>query len=92
MFRGKPWNPSSTKPFVPADIAARHIGVNRRFLLSLARQGIAGAYPLGTGLRQRNTWVFLLSELTGAVKRNGFHRRPPEPSYDLKLSGRSSLK
>jgi hypothetical protein len=88
--------PIRHEPFVPADIAARYIGVNRRFLLSLARQGIAGAYPIGTGLRQRNTWVFRLSELTDAIKRNGssFRRRPPQPEqgYDLKISGRSSLK
>jgi hypothetical protein len=81
--------PIKHEPFVPAHIAATYVGVKRRFLLSLARQGIAGAYPLGTGLRQRNTWVFLLSELTEAIRRNGLslRRRPPqrEPSYDLNI-------
>jgi hypothetical protein len=81
--------PITHEPFVPADVAARHIGVQRRFLLSLARQGIHGAYPLGTGLRQRNTWVFLLSELTEAVRRNciSIRRRPPqqESGYDLSI-------
>ena len=80
--------------FVAADIAAEHIGIKRRFLLSLARQGIAGAYPLGTGLRQRNTWVFILSELTEAIKSHRSSlRRPPrrDPSYDLAIR-RSSLK
>ena len=77
------------EPFVPADAAARHLGLKRRFLLSLARQGIAGAYAVGTGLRQRNTWVFLLSELTEAIKSNGssLRRRPPqrEPGYDRSI-------
>jgi hypothetical protein len=60
----------SDEPFVSADVAAAATGINRRFLLTLARHGIAGAYPLGTGLRLRNTWVFLLSELKEAIKRN----------------------
>jgi len=81
--------PIKHEAFVPADIAATHVGLKRRFLLSLARQGIAGAYPLGTGLRQRNTWVFLLSELTEAIKGHGSssRRRPPrrESSYDLSI-------
>jgi len=59
----------TTEPFVSAEEAARFLGVNRRFLLSLARQGIAGAYALGTGLRQRNTWVFRLSELAEGITR-----------------------
>lgn len=59
----------TTEPFVSAEEAARFLGVNRRFLLSLARQGIAGAYALGTGSRQRNTWVFRLSELSEGVTR-----------------------
>jgi hypothetical protein len=58
------------EPFVSADIAAERVGLKRRFLLSLARQGIGGAYPLGTGLRLRNIWIFRLSELEDAIKRN----------------------
>jgi hypothetical protein len=54
------------EPFVPADEAARFLGITRRLLLSLARQGLSGAYPLGTG-RQRNIWVFRLSELASAI-------------------------
>ena len=59
--------PGKPEPFVSAEEAARFLGVKRRFLLSLARRGIAGAYALGTGLRLRNTWVFRLSELAAAI-------------------------
>jgi len=52
--------------FVDADKAAEFLGVNRRHLLSMARAGIRGAYPIGTD-RQRNTWVFRRSELAQAV-------------------------
>jgi len=87
-------NNDPKEPFVSTDEAVRRTGLKRRFLLSLARQGIAGAYPLGTGLRLRNRWVFVLSELTEAIRHNASMRRSPQPerSYDLKLSGRSSLK
>lgn len=61
--------PAPPEPFVSADEAAKFIGISRRFLLSLARQGIGGAYALGTGLRQRNIWVFRLSELSAAIAR-----------------------
>lgn len=54
--------------FVSADEAAKFLSIDRRFLLSLARRGIAGAYALGTGER-RKTWVFRLSELAGAIAR-----------------------
>jgi hypothetical protein len=56
------------EPFVPADEAAKALGIKRRFLLELARKGIAGAYPLGTG-DFRKTWVFLLSEIREAITR-----------------------
>ena len=59
------------EPFVDAATAACFLGISRRFLLSLARQGIAGAYPLGTGLRLRNIWVFRLSELAQAIGGRG---------------------
>ena len=55
------------EPFVSADRAATFLGINRRFLLSMARDGLPGAYALGTG-RRRNRWVFLLSELVSSVK------------------------
>jgi len=52
--------------FVSADEAAQFLGIKRRHLLVLARKGIPGAYPLGTGM-QRKLWVFRLSELAGAI-------------------------
>ena len=58
--------PGKPEPFVSADEAARFLGVKRRFLLSLARRGIAGSYALGTG-EIRKTWVFRLSELAAAI-------------------------
>lgn len=54
------------EPFVSADEAARFLSVTRRYLLELARRGIAGAYPLGTGTK-RKTWLFRLSELATGV-------------------------
>jgi hypothetical protein len=63
-------NPDFTvEPFLPADKAADMIGIKRRFLLALARRGIAGAYPLGTGTGCRNQWVFRFSELAAAIAR-----------------------
>jgi len=59
-------SPRAQEPFVPAEEAARFMGVTRRLLLTLARRGIGGAYPLGTG-RQRKIWVFRLSELGNAI-------------------------
>ena len=59
----------SEEPFVSADEAAHFLCVRRRFLLDLARRGIAGAYPLGTG-NKRKVWVFRLSELAASVMRN----------------------
>jgi hypothetical protein len=55
------------EPFVAAEVAADFLGIKRRFLLTLARCGIAGAYPLGTG-NVRKTWVFRLSELSEAIR------------------------
>jgi len=57
--------------FVSADVAARFLGINRRMLLALARKGIAGSYPIGTG-EFRKTWIFRLSELGMAID----HRHP----------------
>ena len=57
---------SSEEPFVSAEEAAAFLSVTRRYLLSLARRGISGAYPLGTGTK-RKVWVFRLSELAAAV-------------------------
>ena len=52
--------------FVSADEAAQFLAINRRHLLVLARNGIRGAYPAGSGSK-RNHWVFRLSELAAAI-------------------------
>jgi len=57
------------EPFVSADEAAQFLCVKRRYLLELARRGIAGAYALGTGSK-RKIWVFRLSELAASVIQN----------------------
>ncbi len=59
----------SEEPFVSAEVAAHFLCVKHRFLLELARRGIAGAYPLGTG-NKRKVWVFRLSELATSVVKN----------------------
>ena len=56
----------TTEPFVSAEEAAEFLSVKRRYLLALARKGIAGAYALGTGTK-RKIWVFRLSELAAAI-------------------------
>ena len=61
--------PVMLEPFVSADEAAQFLCVSRRYLLELARRGIAGAYALGTG-GKRKIWVFRLSELAASVERN----------------------
>ena len=61
--------PMTPEPFVSADQAAQFLCVKRRFLLELARRGIAGAYALGTGTK-RKVWVFRLSELAASIERN----------------------
>jgi hypothetical protein len=55
------------EPFVSAEEAARFLSINRRYLLTLARRGVGGAYAIGTG-RMRKVWVFRLSELAIAVE------------------------
>jgi hypothetical protein len=59
-------SPPPPEPFVSADEAARFLSIHRRYLLELARHGLAGAYALGTGT-QRKFWVFRLSELATAI-------------------------
>ena len=46
--------PVTPEPFVSADEAAQFLCVKRRYLLELARRGIAGAYALGTGASARS--------------------------------------
>jgi hypothetical protein len=54
------------EPFVSAHEAAHFLSIKRRHLLALARKGIAGAYPIGSGTT-RKLWVFRMSELAEAV-------------------------
>jgi len=56
------------EPFVTGHVAAEFLSVSRRFLLELARRGIAGAYSIGMG-QERKRWIFRLSELAEAVTR-----------------------
>ena len=56
------------EPFVSAEEAAQFLSIKRRYLLALARSGIAGAYALGMGMK-RKIWVFRLSELASAIAR-----------------------
>jgi hypothetical protein len=76
--------PVALEAFVSAQEAAKFVGITRRFLLELARRGISGAYPIGTG-ESRKIWVFRLSELAAAIgrKRDGVERRPLQapPAY-----------
>jgi hypothetical protein len=87
--------------FVSAAEAAQFLGIARRFLLSLARKGIKGSYPIGVG-DFRKRWIFKLSELAEAIDpragqpgdpRAGLPRRPPqwESRYDRSIR-RPSLK
>ncbi|MGO9302457.1 MAG: hypothetical protein ACLP3R_01985 [Candidatus Korobacteraceae bacterium] len=72
------------EPFVSADVAAKFLGVTRRMLLSMARMGIAGAYPIGTG-NVRKHWIFRLSELTSTIaakKTASTDPHFPESRYD----------
>ena len=55
------------EPFVSAETAAQFLSVTRRHLLAMARRGLPGAHPLGTGTRK--IWVFRLSELADAIGR-----------------------
>ncbi len=71
--------PLTPEPFVSADEAAHFLCVKRRYLLELARRGIAGAYAIGTGCK-RKIWVFRVSELVDSVVRNETSiPKPPKP-------------
>jgi hypothetical protein len=69
------------EPFVSADTAARFLGINRRLLLSMARDGIAGAYSVGTG-KIRRVWIFRLSELGIAIDHHNPRPFPSDGRYD----------
>jgi hypothetical protein len=78
--------------FVSAEEAAKFLSIKRRFLLTLARRGIAGAYAIGTG-NCRRTWVFRLSELGVAIDhRNPRPFRPPEDQSRYDPHRQSPLK
>lgn len=72
--------PRTPEPFVSADEATVFLSISRRYLLALARGGLAGAYALGTG-SQRKIWVFRLSELADAIvlrSSNASGAKPPK--------------
>jgi hypothetical protein len=62
------------EPFVSAEEALKFVPITRRHLLTLARKGIAGAYPADPTTK-RKVWLFRLSELIAAIARN----RDPDP-------------
>jgi hypothetical protein len=72
------------EPFVSAEEAVKYVPVTRRHLLALARNGIAGAYPLDANARRRR-WVFRLSELVAAITKTTIHNSAEmcDPAPDL---------
>jgi hypothetical protein len=62
------------EPFVSAEEAVKFVPVKRRYLLALARRGIAGAYPLDPKAR-RKVWIFRLSELIAAIGKTAIPKR-----------------
>jgi excisionase family DNA binding protein len=71
--------------FVDGQRAAEFLGMPRKTILNLARQGSIPAHPLGDGLR--HTWRFRLSELAAWVESR---RRPiasvPPVRFERKVS------
>jgi excisionase family DNA binding protein len=51
----------TNEQFVDGQRAAEFLGLPRKTLLNLARQGSVPAHPIGNGVR--HTWRFRLSEL-----------------------------
>jgi excisionase family DNA binding protein len=65
--------------FEDAGEAAKFLGINRRTVLQMAREGIIPAHPLGDG--KRKLWRFLLSELDEWMRsRVNSARRPCSPN------------
>jgi hypothetical protein len=64
--------------------ATRDTDAIHRYLLALARGGLAGAYAIGTGT-MRKVWVFRLSELATAVE----EQSPPIPKTQKCVTIRS---
>jgi hypothetical protein len=46
------------EPFASAEEAARFLSIERRELLSMARRGMRGAYPLDPTRKRENVGVF----------------------------------
>ena len=69
--------------FVDGQRAADFLGVPRKTLLNLARQGAVPAHPIGNGVR--HTWRFRLSELASWVQsktvESGSHRGRNEREF-----------
>jgi hypothetical protein len=65
------------EPFVSAEVAAKFLGIKKRMLLAMARMGIAGAYPIGTG-NVRKHWIFRISELTSTIAERKSANPDPE--------------
>jgi len=81
-----PWAPER---FVSADEAAGFLSISRRYLLALARKGLAGSYALGTGT-QRKIWVFRLSELANAIANSSSSSLVLKPSKCVTMPTRQS--
>lgn len=56
---------AAIEPFVDAQRGAQFLGITRRRMLQLARDGSIPAHPIGNG--KRKTWRFRLSELAKAM-------------------------
>lgn len=85
---------SEPEHFVSAEEAAEFLGIKRRLLLAMARRGIAGAYPIGTGGIRRH-WIFKISELSRAITPSASPMREGQPdgrrqpvSAEMEYSGR----
>jgi excisionase family DNA binding protein len=53
--------PAAVEYFVDDARVAEMLGIHRRTVQQMARDGVIPAYPLGEGIRK--TWRFLLSEI-----------------------------
>ena len=69
----------STEYYVDAGEAGKFLGIHRRTVLQMARDGVIPAHPLGDGTRK--LWRFLLSELDDWMRgRVNSGRRPCSPN------------
>jgi excisionase family DNA binding protein len=66
--------------FVDAAAAAKFLGLNRRTLMKMARDGVVPAHPLGEGARKM--WRFLLSELDEWLRSRINSARRPCSSFE----------